>query len=154
LRAACAASGASYRSVSIWRQPIAAGSLATALWGFAEGRRAAREFGIDLVKPRKTLAALPAIRAPGRLPRLLDADGLPNDERIEFQGASPSDLSYRVLRRLEAWSVGRAEAVTVRTRRAAEILAQRTGVNDGHFHVVANARDANVFRPVQHDARA
>ena len=154
LKAACAALGVSYRGVTIWRRPIGVGSLATALWGFTEVRRAVRRWGIGLVMPRNTLAALSAIPAAGRLPILLDADGLPNDERIEFQGASPNDLSYRVLRRLETWSIRRAKAVTVRTCRAAEILAQRTEVEPDKFHVVANARDAKVFRPLQHDERA
>ena len=154
MKAACAALGISYRSVTIRRRPIALGSLATALLGLAEVRRAIQRLGIGLVMPRNTLAALAAIPAAGRLPVLLDADGFPNEERIEFQGASPNDISYRALRTLDTWSIRCAEAITVRTHRAAEILAQRTGAEPGRFHVVANARDANVFRPLEDKGRA
>jgi glycosyltransferase involved in cell wall biosynthesis len=103
--------------------------------------------------PRSTLPALAAIPAAGeggaRLPLLLDADGLPHDERVEFNGASPTGPSYRLLRDIEAWAVRSADAVVVRTARAAGILAHRagTGVGVERFHVVANARNENIFRP-------
>ena len=147
---ACREYGIPYRSVTIWRRPIAAGSLLTALWGRTHVRRAVRDWRIDLLMPRSTLPALAAIgvRAPnGRnLPVLLDADGLPHDERVDFHGASPSALSQRILRKIEAWAVRAAEAVTVRTSTAARILTERAGT-DKPFFVVANGRDPAVFRP-------
>lgn len=157
---ACRGAGISYRSVTIWRRPVALGSLATAVAGRIHVRRAMREQRIGLLMPRSTLPALAAIpaagRGPGRLPVLLDADGLPHDERVDFEGASPKKLSYRILRNLESWSVRLADAVTVRTQAAADILLERAGppVGPERFHVVANARDAESFRPGDPQARA
>jgi glycosyltransferase involved in cell wall biosynthesis len=152
-RAACAAVGMSYRASTIWRRPVALGSLATALLGQRSVLAAMRDLGIDLLMPRSTLPALAAIPAAGsganHLPVLLDADGLPHDERVDFENTSPTSISYRLLRSLEAWSVRRADAVTVRTARAAAILAERAGggLSEDDFHIVANARDANLFKP-------
>jgi glycosyltransferase involved in cell wall biosynthesis len=84
---------------------------------------------------------------------MLDADGLPNEERVEFQGASSRALSYRILRYLETWSIRRADAVTVRTTRAVAILSDRTGVQRERFHVVRNARDEHDFKPMSHKKR-
>jgi hypothetical protein len=153
LRAACAAAGIRYRDVQVWRRPVAAGSFLTALRGRSHVRRAVRDFGIDLLMPRSTLSAIASIDACGILPLMLDADGLPNEERVEFQGASPRGFSYRLLGILERWSVRSADAVTVRTPKAAEILAERTGVQADRFYVVRNARDEDRFRLVSRQAR-
>lgn len=155
----CRAARVVYRSASIWRRPLALGSLVTAIFGIAQVRRAMRAHQIQLLLPRSTFPAMAAIPAAGhgrrRVPVLLDADGLPHDERVEFAGASSRGISYRLLRRLEAWSVRRADAVTVRTSRAIEILSQRAAVGAERFHVVANARDASLFRaPSNEDRRA
>lgn len=109
----------------------------------------ARDLGIDLLMPRSTMPAIASMTTgANKLPVLLDADGLPNDERVEFQGTSPTSLSHRILRRLEAWSLRNADGITVRTRVAAKILEGRSGVPNERFHVVANARDARQFRPL------
>lgn len=156
----CRAAGVSYQSVTIWRRPVAFGGLATALWGRTIVRRAIKALGIQLLVPRSTLPAIATMLAAKneatRLPILLDADGLPHDERVEFNGASPTGLAYRLLRDLEAWSVRRADAVMVRTSRAGRILADRagTGVDEAHFHLVANARDERLFQPLKSSARA
>lgn len=160
LAEACRAVGVSYRSARIWRRPIALGSLASAFAGRMAVRRAVRELGIQLLMPRSTLPAIATSAGAGkgmaRLPVLLDADGLPHDERVEFGGASATGLSYRLLRDLEAWSIRGADAVTVRTRSAAEILKHRagTGIDDALFHVVANARDPRLFQPFTAEIRA
>ena len=160
LEQTCLASGVSYRSVTIWRRPIAVGSFATALFGRRHVRRAMDELNIDLLMPRSTLPALAAIPAAGegrtRVPVLLDADGLPHDERLEFAGGLVTRLAYPLLRSLEAWSVRRADVVTVRTERAARILADRSGVavSPQRFHLIASARDARLFRPLTAKARA
>jgi glycosyltransferase involved in cell wall biosynthesis len=153
LGAACRAAGVGYRAIEVWRRPIAAGSLVTALSARRTVRRLARELAIDLIMPRSSLPALAAMPVMGRrdrvLPVLLDADGLPHDERVEFNGASPTGLAYHALRAIEAWSVRHASAVMVRTRRAAAILTERAGLEaaDARFHCVANARDARLFSP-------
>lgn len=152
LARACAEAGVGYRSIVIWRRPVAAGSLATAVWSRRRIRRMARELGIVLLMPRSTLPALatiPAVTSSRGLPVVFDADGLPHDERVDFDGASPKGIAYRLLRAIEAWSVRRADAVTVRTKLAARILGERAGLGpaSGRFHRVSNARDAHLFAP-------
>ncbi len=160
LAEACRAVDVSYRSARIWRRPIALGGLASAFAGRMAVRRAVRELGIQLLMPRSTLPAIAtsagASKGISRLPVLLDADGLPHDERVEFGNASPTGLSYRLLRDLEAWSIRKADAVTVRTRSAAGILRDRagTGIDDALFHVVANARDPRLFQPFTAEIRS
>lgn len=160
LAQACEAAGVSYRSVGVWRQPVAAGSLLTALLGRRHVRTLVDELGIDLLMPRGTLAAITAIPAArgrsGRLPVLLDSDGLPHDERVEFAGASRAGPTYRLLRTLERWSMRRADAVMARTLSGARILMDRAGrgVGEERFHVVANARDSRIFKPPEPEARA
>lgn len=155
---ACASRGIPYRSALIWRRHIAVGSLIAAVWGALPIRRAVRDWRIDIVMPRSTLPATAtrlALTAAGRkLPVLFDADGLPHDERIELGRGDAGDVTYRILRRLEKAAVRRADAVTVRTSRAADILAKRSGRNVERFHVVANARDADLFRPLTPHQRA
>lgn len=149
LARACEEAGISYRSVTIWRRPVAVGSLLTVLRGRGHVARAIRHTRADVVMPRSTLPALAAIPVARRsgLPVLLDADGLPHDERVEFGGASPNGFLYRMLRRLEAWTIRKSGAIAVRTRKAATILAHRSGVDEGRFLVVPNGRNSSLFRP-------
>ena len=149
LAKACERAGLTYRAVTIWRRPVAVGSFVTSVWGRRHVARALDETHSDIVMPRSTLpglAAIPPARRKG-LPVLLDADGLPHDERVEFAGASPRGPSYRALRRLESWSVRKARAVTVRTAKAASILAARSGTDESRFFIVPNGRDESLFRP-------
>lgn len=151
----CAESGVPYRWVAVWRRPVAPGSLATAIAGIRPVRRAIRDWSIDLVMPRSYLPALAAIpAAKGRgLPVLLDADGLPNDERLEFAGGSSGGVVHRLLSALERYALRNANAITVRTARAAEILGERSGVARDRFTIVANARNSSLFRPLNEEER-
>lgn len=150
---ACAEVGVPYRRVRVWRRPVAFGSLTTAIAGIAAVRRAVRDWSIDLLMPRSympALAAIPARRFSGRsLAVLLDADGLPNDERLEFSGGSTHGLTHHLLSAIERYAVRNASAITVRTGRAIDILRERVGnaVPASRFTVVANARDSTLFRP-------
>lgn len=155
LRGACAEAGVAYRSFNIWRWPVALGSLASALAGTAAVRHAIRDWSIDLVMPRSylpALAAIPAARSRG-VPVLLDADGLPNDERMEFAAISGARITHRLLATIERHALRSADAITVRTPRVVEILAARSGVGPERFMVVANARDSTLFRPAAPDER-
>jgi glycosyltransferase involved in cell wall biosynthesis len=133
-------------------RPVAAGSLLTALRGGARVRAAVQELGIDILMPRSTLPALAvrrALRGQPRLPVVLDADGLPHDERVDFGGWSADGLAYRLLRDLEASAVRGADAVLTRSSKAVEILLARAGpgVDPARFTVVGNGRDENLFQP-------
>lgn len=149
----CEAAGIPYRSARVWRRPLSVGSLASAMLGSFEVRKCIRDWDIDLIMPRSYLPALAAVGGRQGLPLMLDADGLPNDERVEFAGISERSISHRLLSRIERWAVRSADAVTVRTARAANILAERAGVDAGRFVTIRNARDASHFRPLSDQER-
>ena len=150
-RQACAEAGVPYRVVRVWRRPVSLGSLFTAIKGARDIRRTVQQWDIDVLMPRSTLPALSALLAlRGRsMPMVFDADGLPLDERVDFDGQSSSGLVYRFLRDIEAQGVRRADRVLTRSRRAVEILQVRAGagVSEEKFHVVGNGRDSTQFQP-------
>lgn len=150
-RRACAAAGFTYQAETIWRRPLAAGSLLSALHGARLIRQVVRKHQIDAVMPRSTLPALATLLAlrGSTLPMILDADGLPLDERVDFAGQSPTSLVYRFLRDIEAQAVRRADVVLTRSKKAVAILQARAGAGTStdKFHVVRNGRDPNAFSP-------
>jgi glycosyltransferase involved in cell wall biosynthesis len=87
---------------------------------------------------------------------VFDADGLMQDERVEFGGWDPDGANYRVLREVEAQTVRAADAVITRTERAKRILLARAGpsVAPDKIHVIPNAKDERVFRPLSPSERA
>lgn len=151
-REICAAAGIAYDAVRTWRRPtIAVGALLTALKGTLITRKLLRLHRIDIVMPRSVLPAFAAMRAMrhGVAPMVFDADGLPLDERVDFAGASPFGLLYRIQRDMEAEAVRRAKVVLTRSERAADILLARAGAgtHPSKFHVVGNGRDSALFSP-------
>lgn len=157
-RSACEKAGVLYRAVSVWRRPVGFGSLLTALAGGRLIRKLARSWAIDVVMPRSNLPALATLYALRKqvFPVVFDADGLPLDERVDFAGASPSGLVYRLLRDVEAEMVRRSNTVLTRSTKAAEILLARAGSGTTHdkFKVVGNGRDATKFAPATAAARS
>ncbi|MFC0710515.1 glycosyltransferase family 4 protein [Azorhizophilus paspali] len=150
-RQACRRAGLAYRAQPVRRRPRALGSLLSVLEGVRPIRRMIAEQRIDALMPRSTLPALAsllALRGHG-LPMIFDADGLPLDERVEFAGQSPSDPVQRLLRKVEAEAVRRADRVLTRSHQAVEILLARggPGTAPGKFQVVGNGRDTERFDP-------
>ncbi len=156
-RQACTAAGFSYQAEIVWRSPVAAGSLLTAINGARIIRKAIGTHGIDAVMPRSTLPAMATLLAlrGTSLPMIFDADGLPLDERVDFAGQSPSSLIYRLLRDIEAQAARRADVVLTRSYKAVDILLARAGAGTptGKFHVVSNGRDVSLFSPGSESSR-
>ena len=150
-RQACERQGIGYRAVAIWRRPRAVGALLSALVGARQVVKVVRAESIDVVMPRSTLPALATLLAlsTDRFRMMFDADGLPLDERVEFAGQSPGGLIHRVLRDVEAQAVRRADVVLTRSAKASGVLHARAGAGTlkDKFYVVANGRDAALFKP-------
>jgi len=153
----CEAAEVGYRTVPVIRRPVVVGALLTATMGIHYVRKAVRDWNIDAVMPRSTMPALVCMLAHsgGAIPLVFDADGLPNDERVDFSGLSPIGPVYRVLRDIEAQMVRRADIVLTRSRKAVEILIARAGAGTHRekFHVVGNGRDADFFIPMSAERR-
>ena len=150
-RQACEQAGFGYEAVSIWRRPLAAGAMLTALVGSRYVKKAVQMHHIDVVMARSTLPALATMLAlrDSQCRLVFDADGLPLDERVDFAGHSPSSLSHRLLRDVEAQALRCADVVLTRSAKAIEILQARAGAGTSldKFHVVTNGRDAERFKP-------
>ena len=145
----CAAAGIGYRSAAVRRGIPAAGPFVSAILGAREVRKAVGAFGSDALMPRSVMPALAVLAAGGRplRPILFDADGLAAEERADFQGLSRSSPVFRLLSAIERKAVRESEAVLVRSSDAAAILAERASVGRDRFHIVANGRDPDIFRP-------
>jgi len=157
-RKACEEAGFSYEAVRIMRWPRSLGALMTAVLGTRRLHAAIREQAIDIIMPRSTLPGLMVLlRAKSvNCHVVFDADGLPLDERVEFTPQSSSGFAYRFQRDIEAEVVRRADAVIVRTNKAADILISRAGpnVNRKKFQIVSNGRDPESFKTLDRTLRA
>lgn len=151
VRRECERAGIGYRAVTIWRRAGGIGPLLSALAGRRSIRKAASDFGSDLLMPRSLMAAIPVLAAGGARfrPILFDADGLAADERVEFAGLSRSSTTYKLLRAVERRMVQSSRSILVRSPKGAEILRQRAGaaIPLSAFHTVSNGRDEHVFQP-------
>lgn len=147
-----------FSHVTVWRRPVALGSLATALWGARHIVRLIRRHRIELLFARSLLPALACLVARRRMtqvPLLFDADGLPADERVEFGGAGVNALSTILLRDIEAAATRSADTVLTRSTAARDILLARAGAGTraDKFFVVPNCRDEKCFRPLTPEER-
>jgi len=151
-RKACEEKGIPYRHVRIMRRPsIALGSALTILLSKRALLCAIKDWEIDVLMPRATLPAWGVERANKKLclPVVFDSDGLPIDEKIEFEGLTVSGFAHRLLRDIELRSLISSNAVMVRSNDAACILRERAGalIDHSKFFVVGNGRDSNLFKP-------
>lgn len=157
-RRAAARHGVSYSAVRIHRgSSIAAGTALAVAVGVAELRRRRARF--DAVWARSNIPAaivLGAAFAGLDVPILFDADGVPEDERVEFAGWNPRGLPYRAFRLAEEEALLRADAVVTRTRRARLLLCARAGagLDPSRLFVVPNAKDSDRFSPGDPATRA
>lgn len=154
---ACNAAGIGYRAAPVIRALGRGGAFASALLGRRVVRNAVRQFGSDILMPRGFMPAMTTLGAGAdRLrPVVFDPDGLPIDERVEFDGLSPTGATYRMLRDVEAQMVRRSVSVMVRTARGRDVLVDRAGppTDASRFHVVTNGRDETVFTPGSGESR-
>jgi len=132
---------------------LTAGSLISAIVGAWHIVRLARRENIDVLMPRSVLPSLSVLVARTflkKLALLVDCDGLPVDERVDFSGTSPRSIAAAVMWSIEKAAVRRADAVLTRSVKASRILQRRAGAATASekFFRVANCRDESRFRPV------
>ena len=150
--AAAARLGIGYRWVEVIRKPVAAGSLLTAILAGRTIRRAARDHASDIVLARSTLPALATMLARGAGATwrfVLDLDGFPTEERVEFAGLDPRSAIARLLWGIERRAIRDADAITVRSSAVIRLIQNRDGVTipTDKFFRIPNCRDERQFRP-------
>ena len=146
----CKERGIPYRSVKILRWPsISVGSVVSVIRSKHILLKAIKDWNIDILMPRATLPAWAVERANKQLqlPVVFDSDGLPIDEKVEFEGLNVSSFTHRLLRDIEFRVLHKSVAVMVRSNDAAIILRERGGaaLDPSKFFVVGNGRDPSVF---------
>ncbi|GAA4847763.1 glycosyltransferase family 4 protein [Algivirga pacifica] len=148
---ACEQEGVFYHRISVIRKLQPLGELYTLWKSRREIIRYAKQHKIGIVMPRSIYPMLLVRWITQKLDCkvLFDADGLALDERVDFGGWSPSSLVYRFLRDVEYTGGVLADAIIVRSQKAKEIIAHRTGQHaEEKIVVVRNGKavpDINVL---------
>ncbi len=150
--------GLGYSSTNVWRRPSnALGTLASIVRGRWAIRSAVSRYDPDVIMVRGMFPGVSMLLAGGRSlrPFIFDSDGLELDSRVEGGDLSPTGAMYRVLRDVEAQLCRTAVAVLGRTQFNNEVLQARAGptVRSSQFHVMTCGREADVFRPLDPEAR-
>lgn len=141
-----------YKHIKVHRKPsVSIGSLLTCFLSIFKLRKFIKNWDIDIVMPRSTLPALSLLLSKKKNDKyklIFDADGLPLDERVEFNNSNPLGFNHNFLRLIETQMTMRADKVIVRSEKAKEILFHRIGAgfNIDKFHLVSNGRDSNFFK--------
>jgi glycosyltransferase involved in cell wall biosynthesis len=152
----CAALGMSYERATVRRSPSVLAGTTRTLWaGTRLLRKIFRKDAPDLVIYRSTfpsLMALWALRGRPGIKKILDADGFPLEERVDFGGLKEESLQYRFLKARELEAVRSSDGVWVRTRVAMKVLSDE-GMEVVRCRVVQNGRDSNVFKLASLDER-
>lgn len=152
----CMAAGIGYTRYTITRKPsITTGTI----WSLAKGIRLIRDYvrknTPDIVMYRGTFPSFMgsrALRHNRSVRKVMDADGLPLEERVDFAGLNPRGLQYKFLKKNEGRAIGRSDAVLVRTFATIDVLAPNSAIAR-KFHVVLNGRDSTFFVPPSREAR-
>ncbi|AKD01950.1 glycosyltransferase family 4 protein [Pontibacter korlensis] len=141
----CESKGVKFTSVGITRKPAALGVLKAIFLNSRVVKEYIIKNGIDVVMPRATTSAAICLRAIKNLKQvkfLYDADGLPQDERVDFGGWDAESLKYRIYRDIEFLALRKSDAVLTRSYAAKEILASRAGAGfkKNLIHVITNGK--------------
>lgn len=151
VRQQCAADGIDYTRVEVWRKPsVTLGTVVTLWKGIRFIRGYVRRHRPEVVIYRGIFPSFMSSRALkniGSVVKVMDADGLPLEERVDFAGMDPKGFVYRFLKRNEARAIRRSDTVLVRTAATTGILAPSEPVAR-KFRVVLNGRDAGQFKPL------
>lgn len=153
VKVACEAKEVHYEVIKVNRQFVPVALLKANFIDSNRVRKYIQANNIDIVMPRATVAASIVLRALNglgdRVRMLFDADGLQQDERVDFGGWNPSGLQYRVYRDIEFKALRKSDGVLVRSHQAKQILASRAGALfcEESITVINNGRDKNLFSP-------
>lgn len=149
---ACESKKVQYEVIRVNRRFVPAALLKANLLDSKKVRKYILEHNIDIVMPRATVAAAIVLRAVSGIPQvkmLYDADGLQQDERVDFSSWNPLGLQYRVYRDIEFKALRKADGILVRSFQAKQILASRAGASfdENIITVINNGRDKYLFAP-------
>jgi glycosyltransferase involved in cell wall biosynthesis len=150
--------GMTYQFQSVFRlRPFAVSALSSLALGTSRLRRLAKDNAVDLILPRGVLPGLAAMGARSEGVQLVyEADGLVQDERVDFGGWSSRRINYRVMRSLEDQLLHSSRITITRTERSRQILLTRAGPDLHGDRIVAipNGKDEELFCPLDPASRS
>lgn len=138
-----------YTSVSILRRPtVALGSIYTLLNGSKKIQKYIDRHKIDIVMPRSTFPAFMVNNINiSKVQVIFDADGLPIEEKVEFEGLKKNGFVYNFMKSIEKKILYNSDVVITRSYKAIDILINEFGDKlKNKFTVVNNGRNINDFK--------
>jgi glycosyltransferase involved in cell wall biosynthesis len=140
----------SYCHFSVIRKPHPLlGTLFTIVNGIGFLKNYIQHQEINMLMPRSILPSLMAKEVKKKYPELkiiFDADGLPLEERVDFNGLNPNGLQYVYLKKQETHMLKMADLVLTRSKKATQIHLNTMGKGSGSkFFKVSNGRDKTIF---------
>lgn len=105
------------------------GMLKAKFWDIRSVYRYVKTHQIEVLMPRSINAFFIAkgLLKKASLKLVLDADGFPLDERVDFSGLSPQSWRYRFFRDVEFSGYQAASSILCRSQKAKEIISARAG---------------------------
>lgn len=142
--------GIRYTHMSVIRKPHPVlGTLITLTKGIRFLTTYVRTHHIEVLMPRSTFPAMMAKASKHNYPELqivFDADGLPLEERVDFNGLNPKGRQYRFLKKQERRMLRLADRILARSQHAIHLHLQAIGEQHStKFYKVTNGRDEDFF---------
>lgn len=127
IQSQCVESGVQYVSVPVIKRLGIFGVILSLVRGSAWLTLRLTQRDFDIVIVRSIVPALVFLVTQGkrRVPLVYDSDGLPIEQRLEFEGLKEKGLLHRVLLLIERLTLRRAIAVVSRSRFGSSILQSR-----------------------------
>lgn len=149
IQKSCEVVGITYNHYKIIRKPHPILGMALTL---AKGASYLKKYlelnNIDIIMPRSNMPALMtlcALRGNSHVKFIFDADGLPLEEKVDFDGLPPNSLQFKLLKILETKTLTKADAVITRTDKAIRYLTKYKPELKEKFFTVKNGRDITFF---------
>ena len=131
IQSQCVESGVQYASVPIIKRLGIFGVILSVVGGSAWLTLRLTQRDFDIVIVRSIVPALVFLVTQGkrRVPLVYDSDGLPIEQRLEFEGVQERGLLHRFLLLVERLTLRRATAVVSRSRFGTDTLRSRVRGN-------------------------
>ncbi len=127
------------------------GMLIAKFWNIRSVYRYIKSNQIDTLMPRSVNAFFitKGLVKKSNLRLVLDADGFPLDERVDFSGLSPLSWRYRFFRDVEFSGFHMAESVLCRSQKAKKVIVARagSGFDSNKVFVINNGTFSNLKSP-------
>lgn len=138
-----------YTRYPITRKPIAIiGVIITVFKGIKFLNEYIKKHAIDAIMPRSTMPSIICNNLSNKnILILFDADGLPIEERVDFNNLNTSSIQYKIFKKAENKILQQAKVVIARSKKAIAYLENNHKIQlKSKSFVVSNGRDETIFK--------